>query len=162
MQIAKNTVVTIDYTLSDDSGTVLDSSDGREPLSYLHGSGAIIPGLESQLDGKQAGEQLKVAVSPEDGYGTRNESLRQEVPRSHFDGIEGFDVGMRFRVDSDAGPMVITVLEIAEDSVTVDGNHPLAGVNLNFAVTVREVREATEEELSHGHVHSSDGGHCGS
>jgi FKBP-type peptidyl-prolyl cis-trans isomerase SlyD len=161
MQIAKNSVVTIDYTLTDDSGTVLDSSEGREPLSYLHGSGGIIPGLECELDGKQIGEQLKVAVSPEDGYGIRNDALCQEVPRSHFDGIEGLEVGMRFRVDSDAGPMVITVMEIGDDSVSVDGNHPLAGVNLNFAVTVREVREATEEELAHGHVHGTDGGHCG-
>ena len=159
MRIAKNTVVAIDYTLTDDDGHVLDSSDGREPLSYLHGTGGIIPGLERELDGKQAGDELKVAVTPEDGYGQRNEALRQEVPRSQFDEVENLDVGMQFRVDSNAGPLVITVVEIVDDVVTVDGNHPLAGVNLNFAVTVREVRAATEEELAHGHAHGP-GGHA--
>jgi FKBP-type peptidyl-prolyl cis-trans isomerase SlyD len=159
MQISKNSVVSIEYTLTDDSGNVLDSSEGRGPLSYLHGSGGIIPGLENQLAGKQAGDQLTVAVAPEDGYGVRNEALRQEVPREQFDGIEGLEVGMRFRVDSDAGPIVITVTDIGDDNVTVDGNHPLAGVKLNFDVTVREVREATAEELEHGHVHGPDG-HC--
>jgi FKBP-type peptidyl-prolyl cis-trans isomerase SlyD len=160
MQITKNSVVSIDYTLKDDDGNVLDSSQGREPLAYLHGSGGIIPGLESQLNGKQTGDQLQVSVAPEDGYGLRNESLCQEVNRSHFDGIEDLGVGMRFRVDSDAGPMVITVTEIKEESVTVDGNHPLAGVPLNFDVTVRDVREATADELEHGHVHSP-GDQCG-
>jgi FKBP-type peptidyl-prolyl cis-trans isomerase SlyD len=157
MQIKKDSVVSIDYILTDDQGNVLDSSEGREPLAYLHGYGGIIPGLESQLDGKQTGDQLQVNVAPEDGYGQRNESLCQEVPRSQFDGIDDLDVGMRFRVDSNAGPMVITVTEIKDDSVTVDGNHPLAGVPLNFDVTVREVRDATSEELEHGHVHPSGG-----
>jgi FKBP-type peptidyl-prolyl cis-trans isomerase SlyD len=157
MRIAKDTVVAFDYTLTDDDGQVLDSSEGREPLSYLHGAGGIIPGLERELDGKQVGDQLQVAVAPEDGYGRRNEALQQEVPRDQFDGIEDLAPGMQFRVDSSVGPMVITVVEIAEDAVTVDGNHPLAGVNLNFAVSVREVREATEEELAHGHAHGSGG-----
>ena len=158
MQIAKHTVVAIDYTLTDDDGQVLDSSEGRGPLSYLHGTGGIIPGLERELDGKQVGDQLQVAVAPEDGYGERNEALQQDVPREQFDGIEDLDLGMQFRVDSSAGPMVITIVQIAGDVVTIDGNHPLAGVNLNFAVTVRDVREATEEELAHGHSHGS-GGH---
>ena len=157
MQIAENAVVTIDYTLTDDDGQVLDSSEGREPLLYLHGTGGIIPGLEQELDGKQVGDQLQVAVAPEDGYGERNEALRQDVERDQFAGIDDLDLGMQFRVDSDAGPMVVTVVEIAEGVVTIDGNHPLAGVNLNFAVTVREVRAATEEELAHGHTH----GPCG-
>jgi FKBP-type peptidyl-prolyl cis-trans isomerase SlyD len=158
MQIKKDSVVSIDYILTDDQGNVLDSSKDREPLAYLHGYGGIIPGLESQLDGRQTGDQLQVSVAPEDGYGQRNESLCQEVPRSQFDGIDDLDVGMRFRVDSNAGPMVITVTEINDDSVTVDGNHPLAGVPLNFDVTVRDVRDATAEELEHGHVHPP-GGH---
>ncbi len=158
MRIAENTIVAIDYTLTDDDGQVLDSSEGRAPLSYLHGAGATIPGLERELDGKQAGDQLQVAVAPEDGYGQRNESLRQQVPRDQFEGIDDLAVGMQFRVDSTAGPMVITVVEIVDDTVTVDGNHPLAGVNLNFAVTVRDVREATQEEIEHGHAHGP-GGH---
>ena len=157
MQIAKNTVVAIDYRLTDDEGQVLDSSEGRGPLSYLHGTGGIIPGLESELDGKHVGDQLQVAVAPEHGYGHRNEALRQDVPRIEFGEIKDLDVGMQFRVESDAGPMVITIVEIAEDFVTIDGNHPLAGVNLNFAVTVREVREATDDELAHGHAHGPGG-----
>ena len=158
MQITKNAAVAIDYTLTDDDGQVLDSSEGREPLSYLHGAGGVIPGLERELDGKQVGDQLQVAVAPEDGYGERNEALQQDIQRDQFDGIDDIDLGMQFRVDSDAGPVAVTVVEIAEDVVTIDGNHPLAGVNLNFAVTVREVREATEEELAHGHTHGP-GGH---
>ena len=158
MRIEKNTVVAFDYTLTDDTGQVLDTSEGREPLSYLHGTSGIIPGLERELDVKQAGDQFQVAIAPEDGYGHRNESLRQEVPRDRFDGVEDLQLGMQFQVESNAGPMMITVVNIAEDVVTVDGNHPLAGVNLNFKVEVQEVREATEEEIEHGHAHGP-GGH---
>lgn len=157
MRIEKNTVVDIDYTLTDENGQVLDTSEGRGPMSYLHGAGGIIPGLERELDGKQAGDELKVAVAPEDGYGERNESLRQTVSSDQFEGVDDLAVGMQFRVDSNAGPMVITVVEIAEEVVTIDGNHPLAGISLNFAVTVREVREATQEEIEHGHAHGPDG-----
>lgn len=158
MQIAKNTVVAIDYTLTDDDGQVLDSSDGREPLSYLHGASGIIPGLERELDGKQAGDELQVKVAAEDGYGERNDALQQQLPRDQFAEVGELELGMQFQVDTNAGPMVITIVEITDEIVTVDGNHPLAGVNLNFAVTVREVRAASEEEISHGHAHGP-GGH---
>jgi len=157
MQIAANTVVAIDYTLTDDDGQVLDTSEGRAPLSYLHGVGGIIPGLERELEGKQVGDQLKVAVAAKDGYGERNEELQQGVPRDQFEEIDDIAPGMQFRVDSDDGPLVVTVVDVAEDVVTVDGNHPLAGVNLNFAVSVREVRQATEEEVAHGHAHGPEG-----
>ena len=103
------------------------------------------------------GEQFDVVVEPAEGYGDRNEGLMQKVPRSEFDGIDELEVGMQFRVDSDVGPMVITIVEVADDEITVDGNHPLAGVRLHFDVTVREVREATAEELDHGHAHEPDG-----
>ncbi len=156
MRIAKNTVVAIDYTLTDDEGRTVDSSEGREPLSYLHGSGGIIPGLERELEGKAVGDQLQVTVAPADAYGERNESLRQKLPRDQFGGIAELSVGMQFRVDSDNGPMVITIVEVAEEVVTIDANHPLAGVNLNFDVTVREIRDATADEIEHGHVHDSD------
>ena len=156
MQIAENTVVAIDYVLKDDEGQVLDSSEGREPLLYLHGAGQIIPGLERELDGKQVGDQLQVTVSPGDGYGERKDELRLDVARDQFDGIDDLELGMQFQVDSDDGPMVVTVVDISEEIVTVDGNHPLAGVQLNFTVTVREVREATAEELEHGHAHGDD------
>ncbi len=160
MRVAQNRVVSVDYTLTDDGGQVLDSSDGREPLSYLHGVGGIIPGLERELEGKQAGDEFQAIVAPEDAYGLRDEDLRQAIPRHQFDDIEELELGMQFRVDSNVGPQVITIVEIAEDVVTVDGNHPLAGVNLNFAITVREVREATAEELDHGHAHGPSGQQC--
>ncbi len=159
MRIEKNKVVSIDYTLKDDDGQVLDTSDGSDPLAYLHGNGGIIPGLERELEGKEVGEQLAVKIAPEDGYGERNDSLRQEVPAEQFQGVDEVEVGMQFRVDSSAGPMVVTVVEIAEGTITIDGNHPLAGVNLNFDVTVREIRDATAEEIEHGHVHGPGGHH---
>lgn len=159
MQIAKNKVVTIDYTLTDDDGAVIDSSDGREPLAYIHGMSNIIPGLESALEGKQTGEQLNVRVPPEEGYGERMDTLRQEVPKDRFQGAEDLQVGMQFHASTDSGPLVVTVVDIEGDTVTVDGNHPLAGVTLNFDVTVREVRDATAEEMEHGHVHGPGGHH---
>jgi len=158
MRIAKDTVVNIDYTLTDDDDNVIDTSEGRGPLAYLHGSGGIIPGLENELEGKETGAELKVTVAPADGYGERDDALKQVVSRDQFKGDEELEVGMQFRVDSNNGPMVITIIGIEEDQVTVDGNHPLAGVNLNFEVTVREVRAATPEELEHGHAHGP-GGH---
>lgn len=158
MRIDNNAVVAFDYTLTDPKGQVLDSSDGREPLAYLHGTGGIIPGLERELDGKQAGDTLEVDVAPADAYGERNDALEQQVPREQFQGVDELEPGMQFRVDTAQGPMVFTVTDVAEDLVTVDGNHPLAGVPLHFNVTVRDVREATEEEIAHGHVHGP-GGH---
>lgn len=157
MQIADNTVVSVDYVLTDDQGQVLDASKG-DPLTYLHGVGGIIPGLEQALTGKAAGDELQVSVAPEDAYGELNDALRQSVPREQFQDIDDLEIGMQFRVESSGGPLLLRIVEIDDESVTVDGNHPLAGVNLNFSVTVREVREATEEELSHGHAHGP-GGH---
>ena len=159
MQIENNLVVSFDYTLTDNEGQVIDTSDGREPLAYLHGKGGIIPGLERELAGKTVGDELQVSVAPADGYGERNESLKQDVPRAQFDGVEELEVGMQFRVDTEGGPMVINVMEIGDEIVTVDGNHPLAGIHLNFAVTIRDIREATSEELDHGHVHGPGGHH---
>lgn len=156
MQIGKHKVVTIDYTLTDAQGDVLDSSQGGEPLSYIQGTGSIIPGLEAALEGKSSGEALKVSVPPEQAYGERDEALRQTVSRDLFEAADRLEVGMRFRVQSDGGPQIITVAEIKGDTVTIDGNHPLAGVTLNFDVTIRDVRDATSEELSHSHVHGPD------
>jgi FKBP-type peptidyl-prolyl cis-trans isomerase SlyD len=159
MQVENNSVVSFDYTLTDNEGQVIDTSDGREPLVYLHGTGGIIPGLERELTGKSVGDALQVAVAPEDGYGVLDKSLKQEVPREQFNGVEDLAVGMQFRVNGESGPMVINVIEIADDVVLVDGNHALAGVDLNFAVTIREIRAATTEELQHGHVHGPGGHH---
>ena len=153
MQIEKNKVVGIDYTLTDDQGQVLDSSEGLEPLCYLHGADNIIPGLERALEGQEVGAELEVLVTSEDGYGDRDESLIQEISKEEFNEIENLEVGMEFEVETDEGPLVISITEIGDEVVTVDGNHPLAGMNLSFKVAVREIRKATEEELEHGHAH---------
>ena len=157
MQITKHKVVKIHYTLTDDDGEVIDSSEGGEPLAYLHGVGGIIPGLEEVLEGKSAGDQFKVSVQPEDAYGDHSEELLHEVERSHFEDIDELELGMQFQVDADDGPMMGTVVEITDDTVTVDGNHELAGIPLNFDVTVGDIRDATQEEIDHGHAHGESG-----
>jgi len=159
MQIAKNAVVQIHYTLKNDAGEVLDSSDGSDPLAYLQGHGNLIAGLEKALEGKKVGDSLSVSIPPEEGYGIRDEALIQDVPRSAFEGIPDIEVGMQFHADSNHGPRTVTVTKIADDTITVDGNHPLADQTLHFAVEIVEVRAASKEELSHGHVHGPGGHH---
>jgi len=156
MLVEKNKVVSIDYTLTDDKGTVLDSSQAHGPLSYIHGVGQLIPGLESALEGKSAGDSLDVSIPPAEAYGERDESLKLIIPKDQFSGVEDIELGMQFEAMNGNEVQVVTVVGIDGDNVTVDGNHPLAGVTLNFAVTVVDVRDATEEELSHGHVHGPD------
>ena len=159
MQIKKNTVVTMDYHLRDDENTVIDSSGDSGPFPYLHGAGGIIPGLESAMEGKKAGDNVKVRIPPEEGYGERDDSLLQSVPRENFQGIDDISVGMQFQTPmEDGSQQVVTVMTVDDKQITVDGNHPLAGVPLNFDVTVVDVRDATDEELEHGHVHGP-GGH---
>ncbi len=158
MPIEANSAVAIDYTLTDDEGAVIDTSEGSTPLWYLHGHENIVPGLERELTGKEVGDRLQVAITPADGYGERDEELEQQVDREQFADFEDLHEGMQFQVESDDGPLVFTVVEIGDELVTVDGNHPLAGASLNFDVTVREIRAATAEELEHGHVHEP-GGH---
>lgn len=159
MQITQDAVVSIHYTLTNDKGETLDSSAGGEPLAYLHGNGNLIPGLENALNGKQAGDKLSLKIAPADGYGEYNKALVQRVPRRSFRGVSDMRVGMQFQVQSDTGPRSVTVTQVAGDMVTVDGNHALAGQNLNFEVEVTDVRAATAEELSHGHVHGPGGHH---
>jgi FKBP-type peptidyl-prolyl cis-trans isomerase SlyD len=156
MRIAKNSVVSIEYTLTDAEGAVLDSSKGQSPLTYIHGNGNIVVGLEEALEGKEKGATLKVSVPPAKGYGERDASLSQIVPREMFD-IEELEPGMRFHAEGEHGTHVVTVTAVDNDSVTVDANHPLAGQTLNFEVTVMGVRAATEQELAHGHVHGPHG-----
>ncbi|TCK09584.1 FKBP-type peptidyl-prolyl cis-trans isomerase [Marinobacterium mangrovicola] len=158
MQIAANAVVSIHYTLTNAAGDKLDSSEGQEPLAYLHGASNIIPGLENALVGKAVGDKLSVTVEPEEGYGEVREELVQEVDRSNFEGIDVVEPGMQFMAQTPWGQQPVTVVKVEGDNVTLDGNHPLAGQTLSFDVEVVEVREATEEELSHGHVHG-EGGH---
>ncbi len=158
MQISKHKVVTIEYTLTNDQGAVLDTSEGGEPLAYIQGVGGLIPGLESELEGKSSGDALSVSIPPEQGYGERDEALVQVVARDMFAGVDDLEVGMQFQAKSDEEEQVVTVSKVEGDEVTVDGNHPLAGETLNFEVTVVDVRDATAEELEHGHVHGP-GGH---
>ncbi len=159
MQVAKDAVVSIDYTLTGPDGAVIDSSSGREPLPYLHGAGNIIPGLEKALEGKSVGENIKVTVSPEEGYGQLDPKAVQAVPKSAFQGVPEIKIGMQFRSQGQHGMQVVTVTKIENDTITVDGNHPLAGVTLNFDVTIKEIRAASKEELDHGHVHGAGGHH---
>ncbi len=159
MIISKDKVVSIEYTLRDDKGNILDSSDGHEPLAYLHGNGNLVPGLESQLEGRSANDSLKVSVAPADGYGVFEASQIVNVPRSQFTGVTDLSVGMQFTASGPDGDRIVTVTKIENDIVTVDGNHPLAGQTLNFDVKIVGVRDATAEEMSHGHVHGAGGHH---
>lgn len=153
MKIQDNCVVAIHYTLTNDAGDVIDTSEGRDPLRYLQGHGNIIPGLEQALLGKTAGDSLNVVVEAEDAYGPVQDSLVQAVPRDAFDGVDVIEVGMQFQAQTSQGPIPVTVIAVDDSTVTLDGNHELAGVRLNFAVQIAEVREASAEELDHGHVH---------
>jgi len=152
MHATADTVVTIDYTLTGNDGEVIDTSEGREPLAYLHGHGNIIPGLEKALEGKGEGEELKVQVEPEEGYGPRRDELIQQVSMEAFAGIDEVEPGMKFNAESAQGPLVVKVTEVEGDKVTIDANHDLAGQQLNFDVTVREIREASPQELEQGQV----------
>ena len=159
MQISDQKVVHIHYTLTNDDGEVLDSSEGHGPLAYIHGMGNLIPGLENALNGKTAGDKLNVSVAPEEAYGLRDEELIQTVPKSAFQGVQSIEPGMQFHAESPEGMQLVTVVEVNGDEVVLDGNHPMAGMTLHFDVEVGEVREATSEELDHGHVHGPGGHH---
>jgi FKBP-type peptidyl-prolyl cis-trans isomerase SlyD len=152
--IGDKLVVTIHYTLTDNTGDTLDSSEGAETLAYLHGAGNLIPGLEKALVGKTAGATLQATIAPEEAYGEIHPELIETVPREAFEGVDKIEPGMAFEAQgSDGQARRIVVREVADDGIIIDGNHPLAGVELNFDVQVVDVREATEEEIAHGHVH---------
>lgn len=154
LMIGDNSVVSIHYKLTDNDGNVIDTSEGMEPLTYLHGVGNLIPGLEKELVGKVENDALSVKVQPADGYGESMQELVESVPKTAFQGVDNIEVGMSFETKNPNGDMQrIAVKKVEGDMVTVDANHPLAGVELNFDVTIISVREATEEEVAHGHVH---------
>ncbi|HGI9962762.1 peptidylprolyl isomerase [Pseudomonas aeruginosa] len=160
MQIAANKAVSIDYTLTNDAGDVIDSSAGGAPLVYLHGAGNIIVGLEKALEGKNVGDELSVAIEPEDAYGEYSAELVATLTREMFEGVDELEVGMQFHASApDGGMQTVTIRDIDGDDVTVDGNHPLAGQRLNFKVKVVDVREANAEEIAHGHIHGEGGHH---
>lgn len=158
MQITAQKVVTIEYTLKDDAGEVLDTSDGRKPLSYLHGAGNIVPGLEKALDGKAEGESIDVTVPPEEAYGQRDEELVMNLPVRKLPD-KNPKPGARYRVQTPDGPRILEVKSVSGDYATVDANHPLAGMTLHFAIKIVGVRDATDEERQHGHVHDPDDHH---
>ncbi len=160
MTISKDKMVSIDYVLKDDAGTVIDSSKDTGPLEYLHGNGNLIPGLESQLEGRSAGEFFTAVVQPADAYGEYDKKLVLQVPRNQFDSDAPIEIGMRFQADTNAGPTIVRVTAVSEDTVTVDANHELAGKTLHFDVTVKGVRDATEEELTPQSCGGCGGG-CG-
>lgn len=159
MDIAADRVVTIHYTLKDDAGAVLDSSAGGEPLAYIQGHGNLVLGLEKALEGKQAGVSLSVTVPPAEGYGTRDEALIQRVPKRSLQSAGAIKKGMQFQARTEDGMRLFTVTAVIGDMVALDGNHPLADQNLHFEVQIVGVREATQEELEHGHVHGAGGHH---
>ena len=161
MKVAKDLVVSLAYQVRTEDGVLVDESPASAPLDYLHGRGALISGLESALDGRVAGDVFDVDVGANDAYGQYDENLVQRVPKDVFVGVDELEVGMRFLADTDMGPVPVEITGIEGDEVIVDGNHMLAGQNLKFHVEVIGVREATAEELEHGHVHGEEGGCCG-
>ena len=159
MTIAANKAVSIEYTLTNDAGDVIDSSAGGDPLVYLQGAGNIIPGLGKALEGKAVGDELDVSVEPEDAYGEYSAERVSTLSSSMLEGVDQLEVGMQFHASAPDGQMqIVTIRDLDGDDVTVDGNHPLAGQRLNFKVKVVAVRDASEEEVAHGHVHG-EGGH---
>ncbi len=157
--IAAGRVVTMHYKLALDDGQVVDSSEGSDPLAYLHGAKNIVAGLESAMDGKGVGDSFDVKVTPEEGYGVRHEEAVQQVPRGMFPPEAQLNAGIQFQAQDEGGqPIMGTIMAVEGDTITVDFNHPLAGQNLNFSIEVVGIRAATDEETKHGHVHGP-GGH---
>jgi len=160
MTIEDKKVVTIEFTVKNaDTQEVIESSVGGEPLVYLHGFNNLVPGLESELTGKKVGDKYEVNVSAEEGYGVRDEALIQEVPKAAFEGIDKVEVGMEFTADGPSGPVVVEVTKVVDDLVTIDSNHPLAGIPLAFSGEIQEIRDASADELEHGHIHGPSCNH---
>jgi FKBP-type peptidyl-prolyl cis-trans isomerase SlyD len=161
MQIAKDRVVTLAYTLKDNDDNILDQSDDGS-FCYLHGASNIIPGLEEALTGRMAGDELSVSIPPEEAYGVRDAAREQDVPRSAFPPDQEIEVGMQFHAQGPEGQAImVTISKVEGDTITVDGNHPLASVHLNFDVRIMDIRDASPEEIEHGHVHGPHGHHHG-
>ncbi|TKB46187.1 FKBP-type peptidyl-prolyl cis-trans isomerase [Thalassotalea mangrovi] len=157
MKIAVNTVVKMHYAVMDSDKNLIDSSYDHQPLEFIQGSGFLIPGLEVALNDKQVGDNFTVEVEAKEAYGERHDGFVQTVPKELFQGIEDLDVGMQLRAQTDEGEQTVIVVDVEDDTITVDGNHPLAGLDLVFDVEILEVRPATDEEIAHGHVHSEGG-----
>ena len=161
MQITTNSVVSIDFTLSNKEGNILGTSKGEEPLIFIQGSGDIVPGLEKFLEGKNAGDKLQVSIPPEEGYGFQDDSLIEVHPSDVFQGVDHLEVGMTFQQQKGARSQIATITKIDGDEVTIDANHPLAGETLNFEVTVINVRDARPEEIRKGSAEANRSKSCG-
>jgi len=159
MKIAKHNVVVMHYAVSDGEGTLIDSSYEDKPMAIIQGTGYLIPGLDDALVDHQVGDKFEVAVACEQAYGERHDDYVQTVPKSALAGVEDLALGTQLRATTDDGEQTVIVIDVQDDEITVDGNHPLAGLDLSFDVEIIEVREATAEELEHGHVHAEGG--CG-
>ncbi len=162
MKITKNSVVVMHYAVSDSEGTLIDSSYDHKPMAIIQGTGYLIPGLEDALIDHQAGDKFEVSVSCEEAYGERHDEYVQTVPKELLQGVEELVVGTQLRASTDDGEQTVIVIDVSDSEVTVDGNHPLAGLDLSFDVDILDVREATQAELEHGHIHSEGEGCCGS
>ena len=159
MKISKNTVVTANYVIRDGEGEVIDESAENGPMEYLHGGEGILEGLEKVLNGKKAGDIVKVTLSAEEAYGEFDEDLVEEVSKEMFSEMDDLEVGLVFHAETEDGEVEYEVVSIEGDIVTIDGNHPLAGEELHFEIEVTNVRKATAEELEHGHAHGDGCGH---
>lgn len=159
MKISPNKVVIMHYAVSDSEDTLIDSSYDDKPLSIIHGTGYLIPGLEEALIDHEVGDKFEVEVDAKNAYGERFDEYVQTVPKALFESIDDLAVGTQLRASTDEGEQTVIVVDVSDDEVTVDGNHPLAGIDLKFEVDILEIREATKEELEHGHVHAEGG--CG-
>jgi FKBP-type peptidyl-prolyl cis-trans isomerase SlyD len=153
MTVAKDRVVTFSYTLISGERKFLDDSTLEAPVSYLHGHGQLFPALEQALEGRQAEDSVRVEISADRGYGQRDEALLLRVPKKDIEGVDRFEVGMQLEALSEQGNHIVTVRQVDTDAIVVDGNHPLAGMDLVYFATIKKVRDATPEELAHGHVH---------
>ena len=160
LMIGQNSVVSMHYTLKNDDGDVMDTSEGKEPMVYLHGANNLIPGLEAELTGKTSGATFKTTIEPAQAYGEFSKELIQVISKSMFAGVESIEVGMSFVAQGEGGVQrQVRVVEVEGDDFTIDANHPLAGQTLHFDVNVIDVREATPQELEHGHVHAGGSDH---
>tara|TARA_R110001583_G_scaffold143357_2_gene295500 strand:- start:5505 stop:6098 length:594 start_codon:yes stop_codon:yes gene_type:complete len=161
MKITNDSVVSIHFGVAEVDGNALDSTENGAPLDYIQGAGYLVPGLEAELVGKEVGDKFDVKLEAKDAYGEFQDALVQQVPRNLFEGVDSIEVGMSFQADTDQGPRTVEVTEVTDEMVSIDANHPLAGMALQFVGEVVAIREATEEELAHGHIHQH-GGSCGS
>lgn len=159
MKITNNLAVSIHFGVAEVDGNSLDSTENGAPLEFIQGAGYLVPGLEAELEGKEVGDKFDVTLEAKDAYGEFQEELVQQVPRDLFEGVDTIEVGMSFQADTDQGPRTVEVTEVTDEMVSIDANHPLAGMALQFVGEIVAIRAATEEELAHGHIHS--GGSCG-